>query len=93
MVVQIEDGNVVRRFSSQISSISTIYADDLVICGHEDGKVSLWNYNKKQAKFELSMIFDDHTDAVKSITRYKKYIISASNDKILKYGIPKLESC
>ncbi|QIV78471.1 hypothetical protein QO062_05180 [Fervidobacterium pennivorans subsp. carthaginiensis] len=84
MVVQIEDGNVVRRFSSQISSISTIYADDLVICGHEDGKVSLWNYNKKQAKFELSMIFDDHTDAVKSITRYKKYIISASNDKTIK---------
>ncbi|WP_448379377.1 hypothetical protein [Fervidobacterium sp.] len=84
MVVQIEDSNVVRRFSSQISTISTIYADDLVVCGHEDGKVSLWNYNKKQGKFELSMIFDDHTDAVKSIARYKNYIISASNDKTIK---------
>lgn len=84
MVVQIENGNAVRKFSSQISTISTMYADDLVICGHEDGKVSLWNYDKKQAKFELSMILDDHADAVKSIARYKSYIISASNDKTIK---------
>lgn len=84
VVLQIENGNVVRRFSGQLGAISTIYANGVVACGHEDGKVTLWTYNVKQNTFQLTMVLDDHIDLVKSVASYKNYVISASNDRTIK---------
>jgi len=82
VIVQIEDGKVVKRFSSKLSNISTLFADNIIVCGHEDGKVSIWK--SEGGKTMLSMLLDDHSDSVKSVLRYGDLIISASNDRTIR---------
>jgi len=82
LLLQIENYRVVRRFSSTLSNISTIYADEIVVCGHEDGNISIWNH--KDGKFHLTMLLNDHTDSIREITRYNNYIISSSSDRTVR---------
>lgn len=83
VVVELTNVMPSRKFSGDIGKISTIYADDIIVCGHEDGKVSVWKY--VGGKLELSMVLDDHADSVKKVVRYKDTVISASNDRTIKF--------
>ncbi|MFN4199871.1 MAG: hypothetical protein ACK4FU_01265 [Fervidobacterium gondwanense] len=82
VVVELTNYIPSRKFSSDIGKISTIYADDIIACGHEDGKVSVWKY--VSGKLELFMVLDDHADSVRKVVRYKDTVISASNDRTIK---------
>ena len=79
---------VVKRFSPELAKISSIAVDDsksAVVCGHEDGKVSIWQRDGKDStNYIITRILDDHTQSVKKVITYKDYIISSSADGTIK---------
>jgi len=95
-VVQIEmqvknnvpSARIVRRFSPELAKISSIVVDDsksAVICGHEDGKVSIWQKDgRDSSNCSIAKILDDHTQSVKKVITYKDYVISSSADGTIK---------
>ncbi|MCX7653507.1 MAG: hypothetical protein N2Z58_02365 [Fervidobacterium sp.] len=83
-VMELEGTKVVRQFASNLGKVSTLYADDTVVSGHEDGKLVVWNYDEKTGSFHISKVLDDHTDAVKKIVKIGNKIFSASSDKTIK---------
>ncbi|HOJ93629.1 MAG TPA: hypothetical protein PK390_00170 [Fervidobacterium nodosum] len=82
-VIEMQNYNPVRQFSSQIGKISTLFAGEIVISGHEDGKITIWEKDK-DGNYVITKILDDHLDSVKKIVKYKDKIFSASSDRTIK---------
>jgi WD40 repeat protein len=83
-VFEIQDDKILRQFSTGIGKVSTLYFDDLVIAGHEDGKVSVWEYNKNSGDYVLIKILDDHSDSVKKVLKKGDLVFSSSSDRTIK---------
>jgi len=85
---KVPSAKVVKRFSPELAKISSIVVDDskdAVICGHEDGKVSIWQKDgKDSSSYSITKILDDHTQSVKKVITYKDYVISSSADGTIK---------
>ncbi len=82
-VIELQNYNTVRQFSSQIGKISTLFAGEIFISGHEDGKIAVWEKDKDR-NYVITKVLDDHLDSVKKIVKYKDKIFSASSDRTIK---------
>ncbi|HOQ40100.1 MAG TPA: PQQ-binding-like beta-propeller repeat protein [Fervidobacterium sp.] len=79
---------IVRRFSPELAKISAITVDDsreVIVCGHEDGKLSVWEREgKTYGNYKITKILEDHLESVKRVLVYGDYVISASSDNTVK---------
>lgn len=83
-VLEFLDGKQIRQFASDLGKISILYVDDLIVSGHDDGKVAIWQLDKKLGKYTIEKVLTDHFDSVRDIIRYKDKIITSSNDRSIK---------
>ncbi|XP_034947045.1 p21-activated protein kinase-interacting protein 1-like [Chelonus insularis] len=77
------------QFRSKIVCIDFM-SDDLIVVGHEDGMITVYNITKKSTIFEVT----GHDARVKCISHHNKYVISASSSgeiKLWKYVKCKLK--
>ncbi|MFN3691416.1 MAG: hypothetical protein ACK4R7_00865 [Fervidobacterium sp.] len=83
-VLEVVNGKVTRQFASELGKISALYAEEVVISGHEDGKVAVWQLDKRTGKYNVIKILADHFESIRDIAMYKDKIITSSSDRTIK---------
>lgn len=77
---------LVKGYVPELSPFVVIQVIDKenIVCGHENGEISLWKKIGPKTKFELDKVLVDHATSVRDLVAYKNYILSASSDRTIK---------
>lgn len=77
---------LVKGYVPELSPFIVIQVIDKenIVCGHENGEISLWKKIGPKTKFELDKILVDHATSVRDLVAFKNYILSASSDRTIK---------